>query len=466
MKILEEIQKGEGKTLEFKEKLPENIKVVKTVIAFSNTSGGKLVIGVNDNREVVGIEEDIFELQDKIASLIYESCHPNILPEIYTENINGINVLVVRVNRGNQPPYFIKANGRDKGTIVRLGATNRVAGEETIFELERQKRNISFDEEINYDYSLKDLDLNILKTKFEERGKHLTEDKLISLKLIKKVEENIYPTNGLLILLGKFENVVTKCSKFKGNTMKTFIDKKEYSGDLFTQLEYVEGFIKNHLHLKGEIKGLQRTDTYELPMEGIREAIVNAFVHRDYVNLGKDIKIGIYDDRLEIISPGSLPNGLTNEDILVGRSEIRNRAVARIFKEFDFIEQWGSGINRIKESCKELGLPEAIIEENNDFVGVRFIRSSGKVAESSGKVAESSGKVAESSGKVVEDSQEAKILRVIQENGSIDRAQVDKILNIKEARSKKILGEMVKNNLIIKEGKGRSTHYVLKSEVE
>lgn len=477
MRILEEILKGEGKNLEFKEKFPEKIKVVKTVIAFSNTSGGKLVIGINDKREVVGVEEDIFELQDKIASLIYESCHPNILPEIYTENIEGKNVLVVKVNRGNQPPYFIKANGRDKGTIVRLGATNRIAGEEIIFDLERQKRNISFDEEINYDYSLKDLDLSILEIKFEERGKKLTEEKLISLRLIKKVEENTYPTNGLLILLGKFENIVTKCSRFKGNTMKIFIDKKEYSGDLFSQLEKVEGFIKNHLHLRGEIKGLQRVDTYELPMIGIREAIVNAFVHRDYVNLGRDIKVGIYDNRLEIISPGGLPNGLTNEDILMGRSEIRNRAIARIFKELNFIEQWGSGINRIKESCKDLGLEEPIIEEKNNFVGVRFFRneSTGKVSKTAGKKLETAEKIEsggetaekiESGGRVAEKSQEEAILELIFEKNSINRAQTEKLLDVKESRAKEILGEMVKKNLIIKEGKGRSTHYKLKSEVE
>ena len=99
--------------------------------------------------------------------------------------------------------------------------------------------------------------------------------------------------------------------------MNVFVDKKEYFGDLFNQLENIEGFIKNHINLNGEIKGLQRVDTYEIPEVAIREAVVNALVHRDYYNLGRDIKIGIYDDRLEIVSPGGLPNGLTNEDIFV-----------------------------------------------------------------------------------------------------------------------------------------------------
>lgn len=465
MDIVNEIKNGESKVLEFKEQLPLNASIVKTVIAFSNTSGGKLVIGVNDNREITGIDEDIFELQDKITSIIYESCYPNIIPEIYTKNIDDKIIMVIQIYKGNLLPYYIKSEGKNNGIYMRIGATNRKASFENIGELERMRRNISFDEEINYEFELKNIDLEMLNKRFGKIGKELNNEKLMSLKLIKEENGNLYPTNGLLILLGLFENVTTKCSRFKGLNMSVFLDKKEYSGDLFYQLENIEGFIKNHINLKGEIKGLQRVDTYEIPEIAIREAVVNALVHRDYSNLGRDIKIGIYDDRLEIVSPGGLPNGLTNEDIFSGKSEIRNRVVARIFKELSYIEQWGSGINRIKSVCLEQGLKEPFIEETGDFFGVRFFRNNNfgnsEVSESIGKVLESTGKVLESTGNEIVTNQEDAIYQYLVKNGSIKKIDVENILNVKDSRARKILEKMIKNEVLLKKGQGRSTYYVL-----
>lgn len=184
----------------------------------------------------------------------------------------------------------------------------------------------------------------------------------------------IFPTNALLIILGKFDNCIIKCSRFKGRTMDIFLDKKEYSGDLFSQLDETITFIKNHINLLSEIKELQRMDTYEIPIEAIREAIINAFVRRDYINMGRDIKVGIYDDLVNIVSPGCFPSTITQENILDGRSETRNRVVARVFKELNYIEQWGTGIRRIKTSCMNFGLKEPIINEKGDFVDVEIFR--------------------------------------------------------------------------------------------
>ena len=131
------------------------------------------------------------------------------------------------------------------------------------------------------------------------------------------------------------------------------MDKKEYSGSLFDQIDKAEKFIKNYISLNVEIKGLKREESYEIPEIAIREVIVNAYVHRDYSNFGRDIKIGVYDDRVEIVSPGAFPNGITTDEIFSGRSEVRNRVVARVLKELGYIEQWGSGINRVKVLCKE-----------------------------------------------------------------------------------------------------------------
>ena len=158
MSILELIEKGESKTAEFKETLPGGDTIAKTVIAFSNTAGGKIIIGVDDKRQIVGIPDSkLFELQDKIVSIIYDRCYPNILPEIYTITVDNKILLVIEVFRSSLIPYYLKNKGKNNGTYVRIGATNRLANRENILELERQRNYISYDEEINYDVGFEGL---------------------------------------------------------------------------------------------------------------------------------------------------------------------------------------------------------------------------------------------------------------------------------------------------------------------
>ena len=120
--LLLEIQKGESKTLEFKQQLPKEQQITKTLIAFANGSGGKFIVGVTDDRQLVGIQEDIFDLQDKITSMIYELCVPQLAVQIYVENIDGIELLVVEVARGSLFPYYLKPMGREQGTSSRSKA--------------------------------------------------------------------------------------------------------------------------------------------------------------------------------------------------------------------------------------------------------------------------------------------------------------------------------------------------------
>jgi len=127
----------------------------------------------------------------------------------------------------------------------------------------------------------------------------------------------------------------------------------------------LEKVIKNHINLRGKINGLKRTDTFKIPEPAIREVLGNALIHRDYSNLGRDIKIAIIDDKLSIISPGGLPNSIAIDEILFGRSEIRNKIIAKIFKKLNLIEQWGTGIQCISSLCKEAG----------DFVEFTFFRN-------------------------------------------------------------------------------------------
>lgn len=136
MKILDQIKNGESKTLELKEKLPDNKSIAKTVIAFANTAGGKIIVGINDKLKITGVDaNNVYSLKDKIAFVIFDSCSPDILPEIYTININGKLLLVIEIFRGNLMPYFLKSKGKSDGVYIRVGATNRKASPQIIEEL-------------------------------------------------------------------------------------------------------------------------------------------------------------------------------------------------------------------------------------------------------------------------------------------------------------------------------------------
>ncbi|PZO13693.1 MAG: ATP-dependent DNA helicase [Leptolyngbya foveolarum] len=454
MTLIEQIQQGESKTLELKAQLPRHDQIAKTVVAFANTSGGKLVIGVDDERHVVGLaEENVLDLQDRVASIVFDRCAPAILPEIYSANVQGRLVLVVEVFRGNLLPYYLKAAGKNEGTYLRIGATNRRADFEHILELERQKRSQSFDEEVCREQALSELDLTPLMERFAARGKPLTEEKLKNLKLVRMEQGELWPTQGLMILLGRYPHVVMKCARFRGTDMSVFLDRKEYEGDLFSQLVQAEGFIKNHIHLRGEISGLQRTDTYELPDEALREALVNAVVHRDYTNMGRDIKVGVYDDVVNVVSPGGLPSTLTAETLLDGRSEIRNRTIARVFKALGYIEQWGSGIQRIRSACLAWRLAEPRIREKGDFVDVEFYRP------------EFEATVPDSAGyrQIVPDTltvQESEVLGYVDEYSRVTTADVERLLSVKSRRAREVLKEMAEKELLEKRGSARSTFYV------
>ena len=150
MTLLDEIRSGESRTLEFKQELPQDArKWVKTIVAFANGAGGKFVIGVNNQREFVGIPKsiDLFELKDSISDTIAHTCEPQIMFDITAENIENAQLLVVTVFPGNATPYYVKSQGKENGTYIRLGATTRNADRTALDELTNRGRHVYYDEQ-------------------------------------------------------------------------------------------------------------------------------------------------------------------------------------------------------------------------------------------------------------------------------------------------------------------------------
>lgn len=360
---------------------------------------------------------------------------------------------------GNLKPYYIKSKGKLKGTYIRVGATNKLSDEEMIMELERQKRNISFDEECVYDYDLLNIDLSKLKNDFYRyTEKELNEENLVNLKLIKEENGIKYYIKALVLLTHNkiFHYARIKCARFKGNDIGEFIDQKEFSGPLYEQVENTMNFAKTHINKSGKITELQRIDEYEIPLVAVREAISNAVVHRDYSISGADIKFAIFDDRIEITSPGLLPKTLDIEDIKMGRSEIRNKIIARFFKEINFIEEWGTGIRRIIKSCTDAGLEEPEFIETGMFFKVVIKKKSND------RVAISGDKVAISGDKTELNNKESEIVDYIKNNGRITNKEARELTKLLSSGVRKIFDVLTQKELIIAVGDKKSRYYILK----
>lgn len=351
------------------------------------------------------------------------------------------------------PPYYIKSDGKLKGTYIRVGKTNKQADSEMIQELERRRANKTFDEDISREADEGSIS-NLIRILENTLVKEVTKEKLENLNLLIAVGDVKYLSNAALIVLGEMDNCRIKCARFTGDSVLDFIDRKEYSGNLFGQLNSAIGFIKSHINIAGVISGsgLRRKDVLEIPEEVFREAVLNAIVHRDYSISGSDIKIAVYNSRIDVISPGGLPKSITVEEIYAGRSEIRNKIIARIFREAGIIEQWGSGIPRIREACEQKGLKTPEISENGMFVKLTIYRRI-KETEMNGKNAQSTIKISKGS-KIGEEKERA--YQLIKENGNCTVNDISRLISISEASVQRRLESLQKENRIRRLGSKKS----------
>jgi hypothetical protein len=377
--LIEEILKGESEKTEFKENAKTNT-YIKTVVAFANGNGGKIVFGVKDNREIVGVENE-FEVMDGIINAISDSCYPMIVPDISLHTLENKTVILVEIEGGKKKPYYLKSKGMQKGTYIRSGATTRIIEEDYVLkELVLEGENKYFDQQVCHGESVSDEEiqkfcewLEKLARKNSENDteiRKVTRNTLLSWKVLEEKNGRIFPTNAYILLSGKENWGVSRkiqCGVFKGETRSIFVDKKEFEGSIIMQLEKAYQYVLEKINLASDIVGIYRVDKYEIPPKSIREVIANAVIHRSYLE-PNDIQVALYDNRLEITSPGMLPSGVNVKRMKEGYSKLRNRAIASVFAYVNIIEKWGSGIPRIIHEIREYGLQEPeFIPFENDF---------------------------------------------------------------------------------------------------
>lgn len=381
----EEIFAGETDNVEFKVDIPpKSEKYMKTVVAFANGNGGKLVFGVENNTwEVIGFSKDeVFQRMDAITNAIFDSCEPKITPNVEVQEIEEKAIIIVEIIPGMQRPYYIQSQGIMEGTYIRVAGSTRHAERYRVQELILEGTNRSFDQ-MALEETVSDEEISVFCDKLYAHAIELcssdemkaqihkiTKNQLLSWKLLVEKDGALHPTNGYMLLDGKsneFSEATIQCAVFKGTVRDIFITRKEFTGSIYEQIDETYEFVLQHINLGSRIEGMARQDYYELPIKTIREIISNAACHRSYLTPGK-IQVALFDDRLEVTSPGMLDNEITIEKMKTGLSKIRNKGIAVAFSYMNVVEAWGSGIPKMFREAKEYGLREPeLIDMGSDF---------------------------------------------------------------------------------------------------
>jgi predicted HTH transcriptional regulator len=360
----------EGKTREYKRDVSSPTKPLRTIVAFANSAGGQLVVGVANDGAIVGVADPLAE-EERLASLIADSIEPQLVPAIDLATVAGETVLVVEVPLSTRRPHYMKAQGIDGGVYVRLGSTTRRADPALVAELERTARGIAFEDMPEPRASLEDLDLAQLG---DIRGRVTTAKDLVALGLAVKHGAQVVPTiAGILAACPEptrfLPSAWVQCGRLRGPEGIDLFDQIEIHKPLPQAVDDVMAFLTKHAYKTGVFGEARRKDVYSIPIEAIREVVINALVHASYAERGTPIRVGFYDNRIVVESPGGLVPGLTVETMR-GVSRLRNPSLARIFRDAGLIEQWGSGVNRVYSEIAKAGLPAPDIEEIVDRVRV------------------------------------------------------------------------------------------------
>jgi len=461
MELTEILKLGESETVEFKKSIGEWKEIIETLSAFANTRGGILLLGIDDKNKVCGVSVGKGTLED-LTNKIVNNTEPKIYPEVGIQTFNRKNIIYLKVEAN---PYDV---------VLAFGKPYKRVGKNTIRMskdeykrriLEIHKKELYFDGQICSEASLSNIDEIKIK-EFIRRAKNRRkldidetlslEDTLKKLKLIKK--EGV--TNACILLFGKnpqdfFIQAGVKCIRFRGTEITAdMLDFKDVEGDLFEQLEETEKFIFRNIGLKAwlEDRKLERQEKWEYPPKAIREALVNAIVHRDYRSSGK-VQVRIYDDRIEFWNPGRLPSGWTPDTLKQEHtSEPFNPLIFRMFFWAGDVEEVGSGTNKIINWCKEWGLPEPefgirgtsiFVRIRKDILTEEYLREIGL------------------------NERQIKAVMYVKKEGKITNKEYQRIANVKERTSTADINDLVNKQVFQKVGTtGRGTYYVLNPAIK
>lgn len=425
----------ENEKIEFKSQFAEEI--YKEVIAFANTDGGTVYVGIDNDGNVVGLSN-----VDKEYTRITNGIRDAIMPDVamYVKfTIQENKVVRISVSEGSNKPYYLRAKGiKSSGVFVRQGTSSVPASVEQIRQMIKESDGDIFEELRSLE---QELTFNSAAKAFDQYGVEFNENKYRALG-ITHPQDDIY-TNLALILSDQCP-YTTKIAVFTDETCTVFRDSKEFGGSVFKQFEDTVNYLALCNKTSSVIKGIVRTDKQDYPEEALREALLNAIVHRDYGFSGSII-INVNDKKIEFISIGGLLPGLSTDDIRIGISQPRNKKLAEIFHRLRLIESYGTGIRRIYKLYENCSVQPTITVTSNAFKIV--LPNMNEVPDP----------VAELGQPIT--AQMKKVLDYLAEYGQITDAEICDLLGLKKTRAFTVAKQMRDMGLIQVVGRGENRKY-------
>ena len=428
----------ESETLELKEIVVEDIK--KEIIAFANSAGGTLYVGVADDGGIVGVENPDTVIQ-QISNMVRDSIKPDITMFIRyaAKNVEGKQIVAVEIQRGTERPYYLAKKGlRPEGVYVRQGTSSVPATSTAIRRMIKDTDGDSFE-------AMRSLEQNLTfqaaEKEFALRDLAFGVSQMKTLGILNT--DGIYTNLGLLLSEQCAHTV--KAAVFEGINQSIFRDRQEFTGSLLQQMNEVYEYIDRRNQVHSTFDKLRRIDTRDYPEVAIREALLNSLAHRDY-SFSASTLISVYDDRIEFTSIGGLPAGVSLDDIMLGLSVCRNPKLANVFYRLELIEAYGTGMKKIMGAYENSNKKPVIETTDNAF---KIILPNLNEDVGSLPVADAGSEA------------ERQVLEFIKKNGSISRKETETAVNLKQTAAGRLLSKMIQKKLIVQIGQGKNTKYRL-----
>ncbi|MCL2599553.1 MAG: putative DNA binding domain-containing protein [Treponema sp.] len=435
---LKRIEGGENLNTEFKREYTEDIK--KTIIAFANTSGGMLYIGINDDGTAAGVDSpDNTMLQ--VTNVVRSAIKPDLamFVDCRAEKLGNATVIAVTVQKGTACPYYLAGKGiRPEGVYMRLGASSVQASEAAIFNMVKETGGERFEAMPSLN---QDLTFDAAERFFERAGIPFATNHRKTLHM--QTTDGMYTNLGLLFSDQAVHSL--KLAVFDGPGKEIFKDRREFSGSILSQMEDAHAFLEMHNHTYAKVEKLYRKDRRDYPEDALREALLNALVHRDYAFPSCTL-ISIFDDRIEFVSAGSLPKGVFLDDIMLGLSMPRNTNLAEIFYRLRLVEAYGTGIPRIMRSYAEYARKPELQASSNAFKITLPNRNAILPAPAGNET-------------IPLTENEEKAIALLESRDRIVRGDVEAALNISQAMAVRVLRGLVEKGAVRVVGGGTKTRY-------
>lgn len=459
------IGQREGETLEFKREMPSSPDLAKLVTAFYNTRGGTIAFGVEDEtRRLVGVTSPQ-GIEEGVISILRARCSLDVMPSIEFVSYQGMEFVMVTCPQGARKPYLVSGEAHP---YVRVGSSNREAQDEEVRRLYIEGSEGGFEVLPCRGATVADLSEALAAAYVQRREETSARpldlswgEALRSLGCLVEQGEVWLPTNaGVMLFVEDPQRFISHaevtCVRFKGTDVVTYIDRRDLRGPLYQLVDDAEQFIYRHMKVGRRIEGFMGIEYREYPQEAVREAIVNAVVHRDYSRRGQRIRIFMFDDRIEVYSPGTLPPGVSLEKMrrLEPQSVLRNPIIVGVFRDLGsrYIERLGTGIRRMALAMEGHGLPRPRFEEVGSEFRVTLIGPGERFMDEV--------TVRPAWAKGLSERQVEAVLYA-GKYGQITTAEYRDLVGVSDVTAYRDLKDLCKKGLLVRHGKGRGTYYTL-----